>query len=411
MSEKRLGYLVKKFPRLSETFVLNEVLGQEALGESLHVFARRAADFEPTQPQLARLRATIEVVPPASQIDLWQDLFGPQSAELLPRVQRLVEANRPLGHARLPSLLAEAIWLRRRTAELGIEHLHVHFATDSAVTAMLLHGLGGPSYSVTAHAKDIYRSSINVPLLDAIISNSEFTVTVCDANVRHVSSVLSPGAMEKVRRLYNGIDLELFAPQATRRREAHILSVGRLVEKKGFDVLIDSLALLRDRGVPFSATIVGDGEDRAAVRARIDAAGLCERVEMTGALDQSRVRALMSEATLMCLPCKVGTDGNRDALPTVLLEALAAGLPCISTPVTGIPEILGHGRAGCLVPEDDAVATADAMASLLAFPSLRASYSHAGRERAEQLFDARSAARCLHAWFEEVFADKRVGAA
>jgi colanic acid/amylovoran biosynthesis glycosyltransferase len=411
MNELRLAYLVKKFPRLSETFVLNEILGQEALGESLRVFARRPADDEPRQPQFARLCAEVELVPPASQIDLWQDLFGPEGAALLPLVQGVVEESRPLGHARLPALIAEAVWLRRRAAELGLRHVHVHFATEAAVTAMLLAALGGPSYSVTAHAKDIYRDTLNVPLLAAIVERSAFTVTVCDANVRHMSGMLGARAAARIKRLYNGIDLESFRPGGARRRERHVLSVGRLVEKKGFDVLIDSFTRLLARGVDFTATLVGEGEEREAIRARIEAAGLASRVELAGALDQARVRTLMQEATLLCLPCKIGADGNRDALPTVLLEALASGLPCISTPVTGIPEILDDGRCGQLVPEDDVPATARAIECLFADPALRAAHAASGRRRAEQLFDARASARTLHGWFESALERERAGAA
>ena len=407
----RLAYLVKKFPRLSETFVLNEVLGQQDLGAELTVFARRPADDEPRQPQLARLTAPIELVPPASQIDLWQDLFGADGPKLLPRVQRVVETFRPLGHPRLPSLVAEALWLLRRTSELGIEHVHVHFATEAAVTAMLLAELGGPGYSVTAHAKDIYRSTVNAPLLSAIVERSRFTVTVCDANVRHMNGLIGPRAQAKLRRLYNGIDVDLFTPPPAPRRERHVLSVGRLVEKKGFDVLIDSFAALARRRIGFQATLIGDGEEREAIRARIQAAGLAERVELAGALDSAAVRERMRAATVLCLPCKIGEDGNRDALPTVLLEALASGLPCISTPVTGIPEILDEGRAGTLVPENDVEATARALERVLADPALRAAQAAAGRQRAERLFEARASARTLHDWFQEALVHEAAPAA
>lgn len=406
-----LAYLVKKFPRLSETFVLNEVLGQQSLGTPLHVFARRAPDNEPRQPQFAALAAPVELVPPAAQIDLWQDLFGPDGAALLPRVQGVVEEFRPLGHARLPSLVAEALWLRRRAAELGIHHVHVHFATEAAVTAMLLQALGGPTFSVTAHAKDIYRSTVNVPLLSAIVERSAFTVTVCDANVRHMADLLGPRATARIRRLYNGVDLELFRPAREARRGRHVLCVGRLVEKKGLDVLIDAFALLARRGVPFTATLIGDGEERGRIHDRVEAAGLGGRVELAGALDSAEVRRRMGEAELLCLPCKIGEDGNRDALPTVLLEALASGLPCISTPVTGIPEILDHGRAGTLVPVNDVEATARAMERVMADPRLRAEQAAAGRARAEQFFDARASARTLHGWFESVPAREEAPAA
>lgn len=398
-----MGYLLKKFPRLSETFVLNEILGQERLGAQLHVFARRPPDDEPRHPELARLRAAVEVLPPTKEMDPWSALVEQDGDRLLASIRDLLRDVRPLGYARLPSLLVEAIWLRKRCAELGLRHLHVHFATDSAVTALLLRGLGGPSYSVTAHAKDIYRTTVSPLLLRTLLERSEFLVTVCDANVRHVRELVGAKAAHKLRRLYNGIDLESFAAAREVAREPGlVLSVGRLVAKKGFDVLVDAFDVLAGRGVDFRAEIVGTGEDERAIAARVAERGLGSRVRMVGALDQSGVRAHMARAQVFALPCRIGEDGNRDALPTVLLEAQAAGLPCVSTPVTGIPEILDQGRAGLLVPENDPVATAEGIARLLADAALRERLSAAGRARAAQLFDGRANARVLKGWFDEV---------
>lgn len=404
MKRPRLAYLLKKFPRLSETFVLGELLGQERLGAELHVFSRRPPDDEPRHPELARLRAAREELPPYKEIDPWQFLLDPRPDEedLLDRVRELRAELRGLNHARLPSLLAEALLLRRRCAELGIAHVHAHFATDSAVVALLLRGLGGPTYSVTAHAKDIYRSTVDPRLLRTLLERSEFVVTVCDANVAHVRGLVGDQAAGKLRRLYNGIDVEGFSAAGAAREPGHVLSVGRLVEKKGFDVLVEALDLLARRGVDFRATLAGDGDQRQAIADDVAARGLAGRVALTGALDQDGIRALMARAQVFALPCLIGEDGNRDALPTVLLEAQAAGLPIVSTPVTGIPEILDRGGAGLLVPERDAEATADAIERLLADAALRARLAAAGRARCEELFDARKNAAVLKAWFDEV---------
>lgn len=398
-----MGYLLKKFPRLSETFVLGEILGQERLGAELHVFARRPPDDEPRHPELARLRATVEVLPPTKEMDPWSALVDEDGDQLLACIRELLLEMRPLGYARLPSLLVEAIWLRKRCRELGLRHLHVHFATDSAVTAMLLRGLGGPSYSVTAHAKDIYRSTVSPALLRTLLERSEFFVTVCEANVRHVRELVGEHAARKLRRLYNGIDIESFGAAGGAPREPGlVLSVGRLVAKKGFDVLVDAFDVLARRGVPFRAEIVGTGEDAEAIAARVAERGLETRVRLVGALDQAAVRAHMARAQVFALPCRIGEDGNRDALPTVLLEAQAAGLPCVSTPVTGIPEILDQGRAGLLVPENDVAATAEGIAQLLGDAALRERFATAGRARAAELFDGRVNARVLKGWFDSV---------
>jgi glycosyltransferase involved in cell wall biosynthesis len=399
----RLAYLLKKFPRLSETFILNELLAQEALGRELFIFSRRAPDDEPRHPELARLRATVETLPPKGEIDPWAMLVGDESNpdDLLGRLGKVVREARTWGHPRTPSLLVEALHVLKRTRELGIEHVHVHFATDSSVVALLMKELGGPSYSITAHAKDIYRQTVDYRMLDRLVRGSAFVVTVCDANRAWMEARLSPEAMAKVRRLYNGIDLETFVRNGSLRDEDHVLGVGRLVEKKGFHVLIEALALLRQRGLPYRATLVGDGEERARLEQQVAALGLGERVALLGPRDQAEVRALMSRATLMVQPCLIGNDGNRDALPTVLVESLAMELPCISTPVTGIPEILDQGRCGLLVPENDARATADAIEALLRDPERRARIARDGRLRAERLFDARQTSRQLSSWFDQ----------
>jgi glycosyltransferase involved in cell wall biosynthesis len=400
----RLAYLLKKFPRLSETFILNELLAQERLGQSLRVFSRRPPDDEPRHPQLEQLRAPVELLPHSREVDPWTELFVHDEGDLVVQVSALTRRGVLKDHPRFPSLLAEAVFLRRRCRELGVEHLHVHFATDGALLAWLLRQLGGPSYSITMHAKDIYRSTVDAQVLERLVAGSSFVVTVCDANVDWLGCKIGARAMPRVRRLYNGIDLQLFSPGDTPREADHVLAVGRLVEKKGFDVLIDAAARLAGEGRRPRFTIVGDGDQRDALAARIAAHGLHDTVHLAGPLDQHAVLALMRSATLFCLPCRVGEDGNRDALPTVLLEALACGLPVVSTPVTGIPEIVDHGQAGRLVPEDDVEATARALSELLGDEALRGRLSTSGREHAGLHFDLQRNSRTLKSWFDEALA-------
>ncbi len=386
----RLAYLLKKFPRLSETFILTELCAQEARGTELHVYSRRTPDDEPRHAALETLRAEVEVFPKHSDLDPWDIVFGPEEDGLsdaqLAHLRVMVREISPLIGERFHRLLTEALHCRRRSSQLGLTHHHVHFATESAIVAMLVRELGGPTYSITAHAKDIYRSTVRPELLERLFLGSSFIVTVCDANVEYLRARISPEAGARVRRLYNGLDLARFPFQDTGRAEDHILSVGRLVEKKGFGVLLQALVELRRRGRKFRGLLDGT-------------------LTFTGAVDQDRVRDLMQEATVFCLPCVIGEDGNRDALPTVLLEALAVGLPCVSTPVTGIPEILDQGRVGRLVPEHDWEATADALGELLDAPDTRAELSRLGRAHAEEHFDARNASATLQSWFAEACGD------
>jgi glycosyltransferase involved in cell wall biosynthesis len=398
MSVPAVGYLLKKFPRLSETFILNELLGLERCGVALDVFSRRAPDLEPRHPQLADLRAEVIALPAADP----RTLFAQAAAAngLRRRIERALEDAPRWSHRRFRALLAEAVQLQPILQRRGIAHLHVHFATDSAIVAALARELGGPSYSVTLHAKDIYRDGVSFERLERIIGGATFAVTVCDANVEHLAGRLSPGAMAKVRRLYNGIDLDRFHLGDGARDRDHVLAVGRLIEKKGFDVLLRALAALEERGVHARATLAGDGDRRPELEALARELGLGDRVLFAGALDQSGIHALMARATVFCLPCVVGADGNQDALPTVLLEALASGLPAISTPVGGVPEILERG-AGVLVPSGDAAATAEALVELLGSESRRSALARDGRRRAELLFDATRNATVLAGWLRQ----------
>jgi glycosyltransferase involved in cell wall biosynthesis len=398
----RLAYLLKKFPRLSETFILSELLAQERLGRELHVLSRRPPDDEPRHQELAHLKATVENLPPKHEIDPWEMLVADDAPDdLLARLGALVREARAWGHPRTSLLLIEALHVLKRVRALGIQHVHVHFATDSAVVALLMRKLGGPSYSLTCHAKDIYRQTVNFRFLDLLVRNSAFVVTVCDANRRWMGERLSVEAMGRVHKLYNGIDLRAFVPDGSPREPNHVLGVGRLVEKKGFHVLVEALALLLAKGVDLHATIIGDGEEKARIEQLIAARGVGGRIQMLGSRDQAEVRRFMSRAALMVQPCLIGTDGNRDALPTVLVESLAMKLPCVSTPVTGIPEILDQGRCGLLVPENDVPATAQAIETLLRDPRRREQLAVDGRKRAEELFDSEKNARILASWFDE----------
>jgi colanic acid/amylovoran biosynthesis glycosyltransferase len=396
-----IGYLLKKFPRLSETFILNEILQQEALGTDLVILSRKTPDDEPKHPALDGLRAPIEIMPSTSGLDPWSLLFT-EGSDLLERLGPIVRDLGPYGHPRFGKLVGEALYLHGRVRELGITHIHTHFATDSAVVAHLLHRLGGPTYSITAHAKDIYRSTINPEFLSGIVAGSEFTTTVCEANLEHLNLFLDESARPKLRKLFNGINLSEFVPPAAPREQDVILSVGRLVEKKGLDVLIRAMVGVVKKRPEAHCVIVGDGEERECLEALIEELGMGSHIQLTGALHQGQVHAHMQSATVFALPCRIGEDGNRDALPTVLLESIATGLPCISTPVTGIPEILDQGKAGRIIPIDDVQALEENLLDLLDHPEKREEIARAGIAHAAKHFDGRAVAKVLNDWHRAV---------
>ncbi|WP_324649836.1 glycosyltransferase family 4 protein [Georgenia sp. H159] len=392
MSPERIGYVLKMYPRFSETFIVSELLGREARGADIEVFSLRPPVDPRFHSALSEVRAPVTYVPRPRKVDeLWTAL-------------RQAEPELPLLHRALPELLAaeasdaaQALELAVVVVRRGITHLHAHFASLATTVARLTSLLTGVPYSFTAHAKDIFHSSVDPADLHRKIAGAHHVVTISDYNERHLRGTY-PEAVSATRlhRVYNGLNLAHF-PFAASGDDggADVVAVGRLVEKKGFDVLVDAIGYLRDAGRPVRTRIVGGGEREAELRARVAALGLAELVELTGPLPQHEVREQVAAAGVFAAPCVVGSDGNADGLPTVLLEAMALGTPCISTDVTGITEAVRHEVTGLEVPQHDAVALAQAIVRLLDDRALRSRLTRAARELVEREFDTRRQVEAL----------------
>jgi glycosyltransferase involved in cell wall biosynthesis len=277
-------------------------------------------------------------------------------------------------------LLAKAVRLR------GIGHLHAHFGNVAAAVARLASRFSGVPYSFTAHAKDIFHESVRPDDLRRKLQDAEAVVTVSDFNLDYLMETYGSAALG-VHRVYNGLDLRHLPFMLPEQRPPVVLSVGRLVEKKGFADLIDACAILALKGCDFRCEIIGTGELEAELRAQIERLGLGDKVEMAGPHPQCEVIAHVQSAAVFAAPCVVGADGNRDGLPTVLLEAMALGTPCIATDVTGIPEVLHDGETGLMVPQHDPAALAAAIERLLSDRALGQRLAREARSLIEQSFD------------------------
>ena len=396
MSPERIGYVLKMYPRFSETFIVSEVLGREARGADVEIFSLRPPVDPRFHSALGDVRAPVTYVPRPRRAD---DVWG---------VLRAAEPELPLLTTALPQLLAadasdavQALEVALMVVRRGITHLHAHFASMATTVARLVSLLTGVPYSFTAHAKDIFHESVDPADLARKIAGAHHVVTISDYNDRHLRTTY-PGAVARTRlhRIYNGLHLDDFpfsAPRTPHGGEVDVVAVGRLVEKKGFDVLVDAVALLRDRGREVHCRIVGGGEKEGELRAQVAALGLEGLVELTGPLPQHEVREQVAGAGVFAAPCVVGSDGNADGLPTVLLEAMALGTPCVSTDVTGITEAVRHERTGLEVPQHDAAALADALVRLLDDDALRTRLAAAARELVEREFDTRRQVAALDA--------------
>ena len=397
----KVGYILKKFPRLSETFILNEMLALEEAGVEVEVFSLKPPDDELRHGALENLKAARRVIEPEAPRTIFRYLEetakvdSPEARSILSHYYGRLDAGDPLR----AKALAYCVALAPLVAQSGVTHLHAHFGTISTATAAEVALLTGLPFSFTLHAKDIYRRTVDHERLARWIDAAAFAVTVCEANSRWLEEkcpALRPGAL---RVLYNGVDLERWKPRANSERLPVFITIGRFVEKKGFDDYLRACAILRRRGRTFRAYLIGSGELRDSLLGLRASLELEELVQMPGAMAQEQLIDLVGSALLCVAPCVLGADGNRDALPTVLLEAMASGTPCLSTPVSGIPEIIDDGVTGWIVGPRSPGALANVMESVLDDPGEAERRGREARKKAEARFDIRRNVAELASWF------------
>ncbi len=390
-----IGYVVKRYPRFSETFIVNEVLAHERAGLDVQIFSIRPSNDTHFQDRIARVRAPLTQLesgrPKASQF--WESLKS--SARHFPGLWETVSTEEFADVVTIRQAVSLAELVRSR----GIRHLHAHFATLPAAVARLAAQIAGITYSMTAHAKDIFHDSVEEGDLRAKVGDAAAVVTVSEFNVAHLSERF-PTLSDRLHRVYNGLDLEQLPFADASRRQRIILGVGRLVEKKGLDDLIRSCAQLRKRSVEFSCRIVGGGDQESQLRELIASESLEGVVELTGPIPQCQLKELIQNASVVAAPCVVGRDGDRDGLPTVILEAMALGTPCVATPVTGIPEVIRHDQTGLIVPERAPDELSHALERLLNDDSTRSKLARSAREVIDNQFDSRVTSKQLRAIFD-----------
>ncbi|MDQ3781213.1 MAG: glycosyltransferase [Chloroflexota bacterium] len=400
-----VAYILKMYPRFSETFILNEILELERQGMALRLYSLKKPDDGRFHADLARVQAPVTYVPespliaPRAYLAAHREVFR---WSRLRYVRVLVRTLRRRSRGAAKRFL-QAGYLAPRLRREGISHVHAHFASSATSVALYLNQLAGISYSFTAHAKDIYSNSVSEEMLRRKLQRARFVVTVSDYNRAHLSRL---AGTTPVTRIYNGLDLEQFSPNGIHPADPPlILGVGRLVEKKGFDDLIRACAELRRTGSRFTCRIIGKGSDEAQLHTLVAQLGLEDHVELRGPKPREALLGLYPRAAVVVAPCVVGTDGNRDGLPTVLIEAMALGVPVISTAVTGIPELVEHGRTGYLTAQRDPISLAATIRAVLDDPMSARAHARTGRQRIERDFDIRANVITLRALFEQASAE------
>lgn len=288
----------------------------------------------------------------------------------------------------------------------GIEHVHVHFTARAAYTALFL-SVFNPrlSFSLTAHAQDFLIDLNDDKLLNELCNQAAFVVAVSDWSQKVLADKCPQAASQgKIRRIYNGLVLKegTATPAAVGQKTVvRILSIARLIEFKGFHVLIEACRLLAEKGLPFQCEIIGDGPLADTLAVQIRAAHLENHVQLLGLKSQSEIFELLNQCDIFALASLIDSKGASDVLPTVILEAMLCHKPVVSTTIAGIPEMVVHDETGLLVKPNDSNALAAALEKIIHNAALRQTMGNAGRERLAALFSTKKSASELISFFKE----------
>jgi glycosyltransferase involved in cell wall biosynthesis len=398
-----LGMILKGYPRISETFISNEIRLLETLGFTIHLFSMRQPRESFTHDSVKKIRATVDYLPETLIKPLPRLLY--HNLRLAAKTPRIYGAALKTAYRRflrtrksatLKHLLQAGYLVQRLLPESRVTHLHAHFAHSPTSVAMFTSRLTGLPFSFTAHAKDIYTSDPRQ--IREKIGLARFVVTCTEYNRKHLDE-LSDGNATPIHRNYHGIDVELFSSNNEMPkipvRPYQILTVARLTAKKGLPTVYQALRLLRDQGVSLYHTHIGGGEDREKITSFIQDLNLESVTQLLGTQPHQVVLDHYQKSDLFVLGCEVAPDGDRDGIPNVLAESMAVGLPVVATHISGIPELVEHGRTGLLVSSGQPDKLAEAILRMLTDVELRNRVCAEGKKRVVREFDNRQLIREL----------------
>lgn len=401
----RVAYVMKRYPRLSETFILNEILTMEGLGTQLSLFSLLQPEPPPHHPMVDDVQAPLNYLP-AARTKAAVALAAAHGACLVRAPHRYAHAMFRAVYASLSFGRPLSVWkqflragfVASRCGRDRVTLIHAHFANAPTAVAWFASAMSGIPFSFTTHAKDLYLTAPKI--LRRRVRDARFVTTCTRYNVEYLKSITPAAHHTKLHLVYHGIDLERFAVRnaaaATAGNEAPlILSVGRLVPKKGHDDLVAACHMLRREEIPFRCVIVGEGPLRAELEADIANRGLAGRVVLRGSMTHADLIDFYREADVFALSPRVVADGDRDGIPNVIVEAMAIGVPVVSTSVSGIPELIYDNVTGLLVPSETPAVLAEALRTLLASPETRTRLTVNARARLEDAFYSRETTKAL----------------
>ncbi|WP_192258800.1 glycosyltransferase family 4 protein [Mesorhizobium caraganae] len=394
MQSRKIVVVLKGYPRLSETFIAQELLGLERAGFDLILFALRRPTDAQRHPVHDEIKAPVHYLPEYlhdEPLRVARSLFASLLRPGFWRALKSLAADIPRDFTRNrvrrfgQALVLAAEWPQ----DAG--WLHAHFVHTPASVTRYASQLRGQPWSCSAHAKDIWTSADWD--LAGKLSSARWTVTCTQTGFDRLKKLANGSS--SVHLSYHGLDLDRFGSFDAARKQHDgsapdepvlILSVGRAVAKKGYDTLLEALALLPG-DLAWRFEHIGGGEELERLKALARKLGLEGRVSWKGALAQKEVLEHYRSADIFALACRITADGDRDGLPNVLVEAASQRLACVSTDISGVPELLSSDETGLLVPSESPAALAQALERLIRDPVLRARLGEAAERRVRGNFD------------------------
>ncbi|HFD12297.1 MAG TPA: colanic acid biosynthesis glycosyltransferase WcaL [Crenotrichaceae bacterium] len=427
--QAEIAYILKGYPRLSETFISNEIYLLESMGLKLRIYSIKQSDEQQSHGVINKIQAPVCYLPPLTSLSNttlphWLWLNYPAYADDHIRLLK----QHPFAYLKT---LGKTLWMTiryRKTVWSGLRkvfikefiqagsiavkvmeiesvcHLHAHFCHGATTVAMFASSMTGKPYSFTAHAKDIYQHDLNPGnLLQKKIQQSAFVTTCTGANQIYLASLMGKDSIHKI---YHGLDIHQFKPATHRVRNNHepvrIISVGRYVEKKGFHYLLEACFQLKKLGYQFECRIIGEFDDQYLRLQQLrEKLALEDCVALSGPITHEDLASIYQQSDIFALPCQVLGNGDRDGIPNVLMEAMASGLAVVSSNISGIPELIDSGKDGLLVSEKDSSALAEALQDLISNTGLRLELGKQARHRICREFDARNTNQLLLQLFED----------
>lgn len=398
----RVAYIMSRFPKLTETFILYEILALEEQGAQVELFPLLRASTKVMHPEAGPLVERAHFQPFLSwQILRAQLRFLRRNPRLYLRTLWAVlrgtwgSLNFFVGGL---GIFPKSVYFAELVAAAGIRHIHAHFANHPTVAAFIINRLTGIPYSFTAHGSDLH---VDRHMLCEKVEVAALVVTISNYNQALIREECSKESSNKVVVIHCGVDTQVFQPRpgVVRSMDAggpfSILCTGTLHEVKGQSYLVEACRLLDQRGIDFVCHLVGEGADQAMLTDQIGRAGLSNRVLLHGRRTREQIADLLATVDVVVAPSVPTKSGKREGIPVVLMEAMSSGVPVVASRISGIPELVEHGSSGLLAPPRDAKALAEALEQLHADPVLRQRLGQAGRATVLREFDLATNAALL----------------